>query len=199
MWAANHGCGNHRWVNKGHVFQVDRTNPLTSRFDDVFGPIDNLHCPFRVDRRHISGAEPAIGIMRFFHPFKPVIVAADIGATHFQFALGVAVPRQRSRPRPDRIALVALAAAAAIGLAVFSAGEVAAQEWQLQRVDGGTKPALSVAPDGTPSIIYMLERQDGWVRISQLQDGEWQSEQVADGYFYGPPDIAVGPDGVIIE
>ena len=117
--------------------------------------------------------------------------------SHHRRTHAVAIPRQRSRPRPGRLAPVALAAAAALGLAVFSAGEVVAQDWQLQRVDVGTKPALSVAPDGTPSIIYMLERQDGWVRIAQLQDGEWQSEQVADGYFYGPPDIAVGPGGVV--
>ena len=109
----------------------------------------------------------------------------------------VAIPRQRTRLRPDGIALIALAAAGALGLAAFSAGQVAAQDWDLQRVDAGTKPALSVAPDGTPAIIYMLERQEGWVRIAQLRDGEWQSETVAEGYFYGPPDIAVGPDGVV--
>ncbi len=108
-----------------------------------------------------------------------------------------AIPRRHARLRPDRIALVALAAAGALGLAAFSAGQAAAQDWDLQRVDAGTKPALSVAPDGTPAIIYMLERQEGWVRIAQLRDGEWRIETVAEGYFYGPPDIAVGPDGVV--
>lgn len=108
-----------------------------------------------------------------------------------------AISRTHTHMPSGRVALVALATAGALGLAAFAAGEVAAQEWQLQRVDAGTKPALAVAPDGTPAIIYMLERQDGWVRIAQLRDGEWQSEQVADGYFYGPPDVAVGPDGVI--
>jgi hypothetical protein len=43
----------------------------------------------------------------------------------------------------------------------------------------------------------MLERQDGWVRVASLSDGEWAIDEVARGYFYGPPDIAVGTDGVI--
>ena len=97
----------------------------------------------------------------------------------------------------DRLAMVAIALAGALGLAAVSSSVVVAGDWQLQRVDEGTKPALALTPDGQPVMVYMLERQDGWVRIAVLEAGGWQIDQVADGYFYGPPDIAAGPDGVI--
>jgi hypothetical protein len=107
----------------------------------------------------------------------------------------IAISRPRPRPHLDHWRVAGLALAGAFAAAVVASSGVAAQEWQLTQIDQGTKPAIAVAPDGTPAIIYMLERQDGWVRIAQLQDGEWQSEQIVDGYFYGPPDIAAGPDG----
>ncbi len=43
----------------------------------------------------------------------------------------------------------------------------------------------------------MLEAQSGWVRVANRRDGAWRIDEVATGYFYGPPDIAVGPDGVV--
>jgi hypothetical protein len=43
----------------------------------------------------------------------------------------------------------------------------------------------------------MLERNDGWVRVARLEDGEWKSDQLAEGYFYGPPDLTVGDDGIV--
>lgn len=65
--------------------------------------------------------------------------------------------------------------------------------WDIQFVDQGTKPALALDSQGVPTIAYMLERQDGWVKAATLADGAWRNELVAEGYFYGPLDIAIGP------
>jgi hypothetical protein len=103
-------------------------------------------------------------------------------------------------PRYRRTQITAMALAMALGVAAtvaVSATEAAAHDWVTTKVDDGTKPALTVTPDGDVAIVYMLERLDGWVRIATLEDGEWRTEQIADGYFYGPPDIAAAPDGTL--
>ena len=89
-----------------------------------------------------------------------------------------------------------LAPVLAFTLLIF-ASPTLAQEWQIQELEQGTKPALAVTPDGQPSIIYMLERVQGWVKIASLEAGSWQTGFVESGYFYGPPDIAIGTDGVL--
>jgi hypothetical protein len=68
--------------------------------------------------------------------------------------------------------------------------------WLVEEVGKGTKPAIAIAPDGTPNIAFMFESQDGFVKAGARIDGAWDISTVADGYYYGPLDIAVGPDGV---
>ena len=68
--------------------------------------------------------------------------------------------------------------------------------WLVEEVGKGTKPAIAIAPDGTPNIAFMFESQDGFVKAGARVDGAWDISTVADGYYYGPLDIAVGPDGV---
>jgi len=68
--------------------------------------------------------------------------------------------------------------------------------WLVEEVGRGTKPAIAIAPDGTPNIAFMFESQDGFVKAGARVDGVWNISTVADGYYYGPLDIAVGPDGV---
>jgi hypothetical protein len=92
--------------------------------------------------------------------------------------------------RTVRTATLVLAMAALIGAAW-------GQGWQLQPIERGTKPALAVTEGGQPSIVYMLERAEGWVRIATLTEDGWRIETAASGYFYGPPDIAMGLDGVL--
>jgi len=107
-----------------------------------------------------------------------------------------AVARAAPRAVHQPMALLGLAIGGALAAAALLNSTASAQEWQLHQIEQGTKPALSLSPAGDPVVIYMLERQDGWVRIASLDDGEWQIEEVASGYFYGPPDIKIGPDGV---
>jgi len=69
-------------------------------------------------------------------------------------------------------------------------------DWLVEEVGEGTKPAIAIAPDGTPNIAFMFEAQNGFIKAGARIDGAWDISTVADGYYYGPLDIAVGPDGV---
>ena len=68
--------------------------------------------------------------------------------------------------------------------------------WAIEDVDQGTKPALALAGDGTPYVAYMLEAQDGFVKNAVRAGSSWDIETLARGYFYGPLDLAIGPDDV---
>ena len=68
--------------------------------------------------------------------------------------------------------------------------------WDFQLVDEGTKPALALTSTDVPHIQYMLEAQNGWVKEAALDGGAWGITTVANGYFYGPGDIDIGPDDV---
>lgn len=72
-------------------------------------------------------------------------------------------------------------------------------EWSIEDVDTGIKPALDLAGDGSAHIAYMVEKEAGYVRHASRAaadaQGRWAISTVAEGYFYGPLDIAVGPDG----
>ena len=69
--------------------------------------------------------------------------------------------------------------------------------WLVEEVGTGVKPAIAIAPDGTPNIAFMFEAvTGGFVKAGARTDGTWDISIVAEGYYYGPLDIDVGPDGV---
>ena len=68
--------------------------------------------------------------------------------------------------------------------------------WEIDDVDAGTKPALALTSDDVPYLAYMQEDQHGFVKNAVLSGGSWDITTVAEGYFYGPLDIAIGPDDV---
>lgn len=73
----------------------------------------------------------------------------------------------------------------------------AAFKWSFERVDRGTKPALALTSSGTPYVAYMLEDMRGFVKNAvRKSGGSWDVATIANGYFYGPLDIAIGPDDV---
>ncbi len=73
---------------------------------------------------------------------------------------------------------------------------LAGAQWDLVRVDDGTKPAMALGSDCTAEISYMLERNDGYVRHARIPPGSLPSiAPVADGYFYGPLDVATSASG----
>jgi hypothetical protein len=70
-----------------------------------------------------------------------------------------------------------------------------AADWQLTRVGPGIKPAVALDAAGAPTVAFMTEAQDGGV-FSASAASDWAIESVAEGYFYGPIDLAFGPDDV---
>jgi hypothetical protein len=66
-------------------------------------------------------------------------------------------------------------------------------DWSVERVGSGIKPALAIDPDGQPAIAYLTEAIEGGVFLVRRGDG-WTTETVAEGYFYGPIDLAFDPD-----
>ena len=77
-----------------------------------------------------------------------------------------------------------------------AAPDVGSFAWDIQDVDAGTKPALALTSDDLPYVAYMEEAQNGFVKNATLSGGEWSIDTVAEGYFYGPLDIDIGPDDV---
>ncbi len=66
--------------------------------------------------------------------------------------------------------------------------------WELTRLGPGIKPAVALDAAGVPTVAFMTEAQDGGV-FSASAASDWALETVAEGYFYGPIDLAFGPDG----
>lgn len=67
-------------------------------------------------------------------------------------------------------------------------------DWTIEEIDRGTKPALALTSDDVPYVAYMLEAQSGFVKSAVRREGSWDRSVVAEGYFYGPLDVAAGPD-----
>ena len=72
--------------------------------------------------------------------------------------------------------------------------ESAAFTWEFEDVGRGTKPALALSTDGTPNVAFMLEAMPGFVKNAVRNGASWDVTTVAEGYFYGPLDLAIGPD-----
>ena len=75
-----------------------------------------------------------------------------------------------------------------------AAGLLTTLEWTVADVDLGIKPAIALMADGTPVIAYMTEDAMGFVRAAIGTAEGFDITTVAEGYFYGPLDLAVGPD-----
>jgi len=73
-------------------------------------------------------------------------------------------------------------------------------DWNIVRVDQGTKPGIALAQDGTPLIAYMLERAGnaGFVNVATGTANGFTTETLQRGYMYGPLDIATGPEGAVV-
>ncbi|HLA43466.1 MAG TPA: hypothetical protein VJZ27_08535 [Aggregatilineales bacterium] len=67
--------------------------------------------------------------------------------------------------------------------------------WTMQIIDTGIKPAIALDASDTPHIAYIREAMMGAVLYAVPGGDGWNIEQVSQGYFYGPLDIAVTPDG----
>jgi ribosomal protein S18 acetylase RimI-like enzyme len=69
-----------------------------------------------------------------------------------------------------------------------------AEGWTGLQLGQGTKPVLTLDPDGEPGIAFLLERITGSVSYLEAASG-WEPETVAEGYFYGPIGLAYDASG----
>ena len=66
--------------------------------------------------------------------------------------------------------------------------------WEVLDVDDGVKPAIALTSDDVPFVAYMLEARPGFVKNAVWNGTGWDIATLSTGYFYGPLDIAIGPD-----
>ena len=78
-----------------------------------------------------------------------------------------------------------------------SPGQTRSLTWEIVDVDSGTKPALALTSDDVPHVAYMLEAMPGFVKSAVRIGSSWDIATVTEGYFYGPLDVAVGPDDAV--
>jgi hypothetical protein len=100
-----------------------------------------------------------------------------------------------------RNALLACATAGcAAAIALFGTSQAQSpsefSNWSFEAIGTGIKPAIAVDPDGTPHIAYLREANPGAAYYATIVDGAWAAREAEKGYFYGPIDIDVGPDGI---
>lgn len=70
-----------------------------------------------------------------------------------------------------------------------------ADGWSATTIGSGIKPALALDGSGSPAVAYLLEAvEGGFVAFSSAAEG-WTPDTVAEGYFYGPLDLAFDPQG----
>ncbi len=67
-------------------------------------------------------------------------------------------------------------------------------EWILMEVGSGIKPAFAVDSQGAAHVAFLTEEDHGGVFYASNATGAFVVETVAEGYFYGPVDLALGPD-----
>ncbi len=79
-------------------------------------------------------------------------------------------------------------------LLMASIAAAQAQSWTIEEVDAGTKPELALDSAGHVHIAYMTEALNGSVSYATKAAGDWTIETVAEGYFYGPLDLAIDED-----
>ncbi len=104
----------------------------------------------------------------------------------------------QTTPTPEATATPAPATEATSAPAASSGTDLTSDNfnWILEEVGTGTKPAIALAPDGTPNIAFMFEAMEGFVKAGARTGGVWDISTVAEGYYYGPLDIDVSPAGV---
>ncbi|GMQ78614.1 MAG: hypothetical protein BMS9Abin02_1137 [Anaerolineae bacterium] len=69
-------------------------------------------------------------------------------------------------------------------------------DWNLVQVGEGIKPAIDTDAAGVVHIAFLTEDEQGGVFYGNNASGNFEVEKVSEGYFYGPLDLAVGPEGV---
>jgi hypothetical protein len=67
--------------------------------------------------------------------------------------------------------------------------------WEVQQVGEGIKPTLALDGEGRAHVAFLVEDEHGKVSYASNASGDFAVATVAQGYFYGPVDIAVDEAG----
>lgn len=67
--------------------------------------------------------------------------------------------------------------------------------WDVEEVGEGIKPAFAVDDEGVAHVTFLTEADHGGLFYANNANGAFDVETVAEGYFYGPIDLALGPGG----
>ena len=69
--------------------------------------------------------------------------------------------------------------------------------WTIEDVGEGSKPAIALTDEGSVYVAFMREAMPGFVKVAKRVESGWETDTVDEGYFYGPLDLASGPDGTV--
>lgn len=75
----------------------------------------------------------------------------------------------------------------------LSIAVIHSQSWIIQEVDNGIKPIIAIDTADIVHIAFMNEENNGWIKHALWQDSTFLVNIADEGYFYGPPDIAIHP------
>jgi hypothetical protein len=67
--------------------------------------------------------------------------------------------------------------------------------WDEEEVGEGIKPAFAIDADGVAHVAFLTEADHGALFYAHNRNGDFEVETVAEGYFYGPIDLALTPGG----
>jgi hypothetical protein len=67
--------------------------------------------------------------------------------------------------------------------------------WREEEIGEGIKPAFAIDDDGVVHATFLTEADHGGLFYAHNRSGEFEVETVAEGYFYGPIDLALTPAG----
>lgn len=67
--------------------------------------------------------------------------------------------------------------------------------WSIAEIGSGIKPAFALDREDVAHVAFLTEADHGTVFYATNSSGDFELTTVAEGYFYGPVDIAVGPNG----
>ena len=89
------------------------------------------------------------------------------------------------------------AAAPELSNAEVTAGQIGelSLTWAVQEVGEGIKPAFAIDDEGVAHVAFLTEADHGGLFYAHNRNGDFEVETVAEGYFYGPVDLALSPSG----
>ena len=101
-----------------------------------------------------------------------------------------------ANPEAEESATVteAVEAPAAAQIPAAKPADVPAFTWEIEKVDAGTSPALTLGSDGEPRLVY-AKQQGGGVGSAVRDESGWQITTIAEGEFAGFLHVATDDDG----